>query len=528
MSDERRQELIDKLLSIIKASKQATDPVSDANREEPTDMTAPRKSKEQNTLLAALRDVAGATFQQSDILFEGTQLTVPERRTTRWAIKTLSEYERAQEEYIEFHRDFRYRPGDGAAATERALHVLTGSGGIGMAIKSFFGDIPPARITIPNGVDSTMSVPWGRLMVPLFQGDRDLGESYIHLGSYNDPEYGVLFRITAFVPKKYEPEVNGLFSLIQQELEENSIYKGQAVTGAEQPEFLDLSDVDPAKVIYSDDVMAQMNAHLWGPIRFAEQMRAHGIPTKRSVLFHGPYGTGKTLGGLLTAQVSVANDRTFIMCRPGKDDPFEVLQTAQLYAPATVFIEDIDTYSRSAGMAMDQMSLLLDKFDGIEAKSGGDIMVVMTTNHEKSITKGMLRPGRLDALIEIAHLDRNGVKRMVESHVEPDGLDDVDYDVLYAACEGYLPAFVAESVRRAMLASIVRGNGELLPLNTADLVNGAMSLRPQFDLMQQATEVETPPTLDAVFRQMVADAIDGMQVLRNEDEYEWATLTTQS
>ena len=263
--------------------------------------------------------------------------------------------------------------------------------------------------------------------------------------------------------------------------------------------------------------MAQMDAHLWGVIEHHDAMRAYGIKLKRSVLFHGPYGTGKTLGGMLTAKKAVKHGFTFILCRPGKDDPFEVMQTAQLYAPAVVFIEDIDTYARSEGMGHDRMSELLDKFDGIEAK-GMEILNVMTTNHEESITKGMLRPGRLDALIEISHLDRGGVERMVKSKVEPNMLDDIDYDLVFDACEGYLPAFVAESVDRAMLASISRGRGTLLPLTTADIRNGAMSLRPQFVLMEKATEVDNPPVFETIYKSMVRSAIVGMDIYDSQEE----------
>ena len=475
----------------------------------------PQKNKEQNAVLAALRKVSGANFQHSDLTFEGNRLIIPERWTTRKAISTISAFQDSQEQFIEFSRSYNYRPYDGAAATERALMVVTGTTGIAVKIPGFFGDTPPMRVTVAVGVNDAISVPWGRIAVPLFDNNNQPGEAWIELGGQRHPEYGLIFLISGWAPKKYEPEINGLFDLIQQELESYSIYKGKAITGAEQPEFLDLSEVDPTKVIYSDEVMAQMDAHLWGVIEHHDAMKKYGIKLKRSVLFHGPYGTGKTLGGMLTAKKAVEHGFTFIMCRPGKDDPFEVMQTAQLYAPSVVFIEDIDTYSRSEGMAMDKMSLLLDKFDGIEAK-GMEILNVMTTNHEESITKGMLRPGRLDALIEIAHLDRGGVERMVLSKVSDDMLDDIDYDAVFAACEGYLPAFVSESVERAMLASIVRGNGILLPLTTADIRNGAMSLRPQFVLMEKASEVDTPPIFETVFRNTIREAIDGMEVQNEE------------
>lgn len=475
------------------------------------------RTKEQNAIMNALREAGGSAFQESDIRREGTQIVLPERGTVGQHIATLEEFERAQEQHTTVYRDYMYRPLDGAAATERALVALTGTTGVQMPIQTFFGQQSPQRVTVPIGVGRTITVPWGKIHVPLFQDRKDDDPTYIQLGAYNHDEYGHLFRLSAEVPKKYVGHANGLFDLVQEELEQRSIYRGQAITGAAEPEFLDLSGIEPDKIIYSDDVIAQLDAHLFGVIRYADEMREHGVSLKRSVLFYGPYGTGKTLGGMRTAQVAVENGWTFIQCRPGKDDPFDVLQTAQLYAPAVVFIEDIDTYSRSSGMGLDQMSLLLDKFDGIEAKNH-EILAVMTTNHEESITKGMLRPGRLDALIEISALDRNGVKRMVESLVPSDMLDGVDYDLMYEACIGYLPAFVSEAVTRAKNASIVRGEGTLLPLTTADLINGAHSMRAQFHLMEKASEVELPPTLDTVMDTVIRKAVSGVEVYDFNEE----------
>ena len=143
------------------------------------------------------------------------------------------------------------------------------------------------------------------------------------------PAVGQLFALTISAAKQFEAQINSFFDIIQTELDERSIYRGKAINGAEMPDFLDLTSVDPAMVIYSDDVMEQMDAHVWGVLKYADSMRANNISLKRSVLFHGPYGTGKTLGGMLTAQVATANGGTFIVCRPGKDDRFAGLRTAK-------------------------------------------------------------------------------------------------------------------------------------------------------------------------------------------------------
>jgi transitional endoplasmic reticulum ATPase len=462
----------------------------------------PRKTKEQNAMLKALRELGGEQFQESSIERKGTKLVLPATMSPATAINTLQAFEAAEEETTAFSRTFNYRPWDGAAAFERAIRILTGTAGIGKAQLSFFGSTPPRRITVNVGLTDTIEVPWGTVSVPLF----DEGE--VSLGQVDDPEYGPLFQVVAYVAKKYSGAVHGMFNLIQSELEENSIYKGKAINGAEMPEFIDLNVVDPKTVVYSDDVMLSLDTNIWSMLRHSDTMRSEGISLKRSVLLHGPYGTGKTLAGVLTAREAVANGWTFLMARPGKDNVFEVMRTARLYSPAVVFVEDVDTLSRQSSTSFDTMAKLLDTFDGIQAK-GVEILNIMTTNHQDEITKAMLRPGRLDALIEIAELDLGGVTRMVQSLVEPENLDDINYEAVYDKMQGYLPAFVRESVDRAKLTSIA-ANGELRPLTTADLCNGAGQLRDQFDLMERADEVEQPQTLETAMTRVLKQSVSGM------------------
>jgi transitional endoplasmic reticulum ATPase len=508
-------EAMDKITALLnKMASAATDKAAlvEPNPPQQGETVTARKTIEEKKVLAALRDVAGVQFQQSSIERGGTKLRLPEKMTPIKAISHLNAFIEAEEEVTSFNRTFRYRPWDGAAATERAIRVITGTSGIGKAQQSFFGTTPPARHTINTGVNETIEVPWGGLTVPLFDGT-------LYLSGMNDPEYGVLFAISAEAPRKYGAEINGLFDLIQTELEERSIYKGKAFDGAEMPEFIDLTETDPTKVIYSDDVMVDLDTNIWSLIKHSDTMREEGVQLKRSVLLHGPYGTGKTLAGALTAQKAVAAGWTFVKARPGKDDPFKVMQTARLYAPSVVFIEDVDSFTRAgSGIGGDQMSLLLDQFDGIGIK-GLEVMNIMTTNHKELISKGMLRPGRLDALIEIAELDLGGMTRMVRSLVPEDRLDNVDYEQVYDKMSGYLPAFVAEAVSRAKLASISRGNGKLLPLSTADLSNGAMTLRAQYELMQTADESIAEPTLEKAFKGVVLDAVVGLNMFDVNEDY---------
>jgi ATPase family protein associated with various cellular activities (AAA) len=464
-------------------------------------MTA--RNKDQKTTLGLLEELAGKRFKESDITFEGTRLILPEKMAPKDAVKTLAAYIEAQEAENQFHRRFRYRPWDGAAAFERAVRKLTGMAGLALAS---FWEGPPSNISIQVGPNETLNVPWGNISIALFEG-------IVSLGSYRDPELGLLFSLTITAPKKYEAAIEGFFKLIEEELATGSIYRGKAFDGQQQAEFLDLSGVDPSKVIYSGDVRTQLHANVWALIEHTQAMKDHGMPLKRSVLLHGDYGTGKTLAAFLTARLSVENGWTFIYCRPGKDNLDEVMATARLYQPAVVFFEDIDAVSEGTDQDSTSVTRLLDVFDGISAK-GTQIIAILTTNHPDRIHKGMVRPGRLDAVIEFGSLDTAGVQQMVESVIQADRLSsDMDYEAISESMEGFLPAFVRESIDRTVRYSIARTGGSVSELCTEDFVAAARGLRPQLDMMTGAKEGKNRPSLDAAMSDVVRGILNNTLVL---------------
>ena len=155
---------------------------------------------------------------------------------------------------------------------------------------------------------------------------------------------------------------------------------------------------------------------------------------------------------------------------------------------------------------VDIVQQLLDAFDGITTK-GAEVMMVLTTNHPERINKAMLRPGRLDAVVEIGALDESGVQKMIEALVpEEDRESDLSYAAIHNAMEGFMPAFVKEAIDRAVRYSIARGDEQIL-LSTEDFVRAAEGLRVQLQMMVEATEANTNVSLDTQFKEMVRDAI---------------------
>lgn len=459
--------------------------------------TATATKSEKAKILATLTSLGGAQASDDDLEFKGTRLVVPKAWSVDKAVKVLQRYKQSQEQITTFSRSFRYRPWDGAAATARALKRVTGFSGLPKAMRSFFGSTPPALMTIPIGPHETMQVPWGAVEVPLLDGT-------LYLSDYTDEEFGLLFSLNVEAPRKHAAAIEGLFTVIEEELVERSIYRGKAFDGKTMPDFLNLEGVDRSKVIYSDVVEEQLDANIWGVMRHPEVMRRNDVPLKRSVLIHGPYGTGKTLAAHLTAQVAVETEWTFIQCRPGKDDILAAMATARLYQPSVVFFEDVDHVSSGEHTTIEQ---LLDVFDGIGAKST-EILAILTTNHPELIHKGMIRPGRLDAIIEVANLDQGGIERFINAKVDAEQLaPDLDLEAIAVAMDQYLPAFVSEAIDRTKRYAISRTGEDPVLLTTQDFVQAAEGLRTQFEMMNDAGEGAKLPTLDQSFKETTAAAI---------------------
>lgn len=457
-------------------------------------------AEEQKRLYSVLDELAGDRFTEDDIKHDGTQIVLPVNMDPKTAVAMLLNHIEQHDTVTEFSRSFRFRPWDVAAAFERAIRRLTGTTGIQRATYSFFGKQNPQRISVPISISESMDVPWGLIEIALFNGT-------VNLTTETHPDLGLLGSIIIECPREHRARVEALFMLVQDELDQRSIYKGKAFDGQVQPGFIDLGAVDPTKVVYSGEVIEQAQANMWSLLEHGDVMRELGIPLKRAVLLHGDYGTGKTLMAFITAQKAIENGWTFIYCRPGKDSFDDVMMTAQLYPKCVVFVEDVDNLVDPDGTGKDRVSVLLDLFDGITAK-GTELMIVLTTNHPENIHKGMVRPGRLDAVIHVGALDPVGIGVMIQAVVPEGMLGEIDIDPIGVAMEGYMPAFVKEAIDRAMRYAIARTGGVPEVLTTEDFVRAGEGLRPQLAMMEEASEGTPPDSIDAVIVRRFEQVLD--------------------
>lgn len=465
-------------------------------------------AKQQNrykAILDTLAELGGRVFHDDDITYEGSKLVIPKNMTLAQAKKFIEMKEAELEKETLFQHVFEYRPYDGAWCAWNFMKRTFGVvGHKDRLIQTMFGakSAPPEMISIPVGPGETDQVPWGRVTLPFMPGAIFEFETFYH------EDKGSLFWIRATAPKKYRFEIEGIFRGVENELRDRSLYRGKAFDGQENPEFIDLSSVDPRRVVYSQEVMAQLKANIWAQLRHTAEFERLQIPLKRAVLIHGPFGTGKTLAALLTGQEAAKAGWTFIKARPGRDNIFTVMQTARLYEPCVVFYEDIDQITDAEASDRSGVAQLLDVFDGIEAK-GTKILCVLTTNYPDKIHKGMARPGRLDAMIEIAELDAAGVEALVRTRLSPAELEDeIDWEAVFEAAVEYKPAFVTEFADRTM-RYVIAEHGALdgHKVGTKELVDAARGLRPQYEKMVGAKELEPHSAIERTIAEVTEEVL---------------------
>lgn len=440
----------------------------------------------------------------------GSKIVLPDGMSFETAMAVLQRNKDDAETPAVWDFKYNYRPDDGGYAAMRVLERLYGSAfGESMVVDGgMFGggeqEVPSQTRKVAISLTDNVEIPWGLVTVP-----SKPGLELIFCDRHPHPDYGKVFELHIKGPKKYKDEAARINLAIEEELASNSIYRGKALTGAKELKFFDLSAVDPAQIVFADDVQRDLSAKLWSILRYSDVVRGEGVSLKRTVLLYGPYGTGKTSAGLLTGQIAVAHGWTVIFAKTG-DSIEDVLKTARLYKRCVVFYEDVD---RDGKTDDDGLSELLDAFDGATAK-GTELVTVLTTNREKDVPQGMLRPGRLDTCIRIGELDRNGCERLARAIIPSHKLaSDVDFGLVYAAMDGYTPAFVREAVDSAKLYAITRLDGSSdYVITTDDLVAAAESLRTQFEAYMSAEEGEHVPQIELALAELVKRALDGGEV----------------
>lgn len=421
----------------------------------------------------------------------GSKLVVPEDATWDEAIESLQRKAQEEESTISFSEAIECFQWDGALALALAMEELFGYS-VSKPIMTWFGPIYPKMIAVRTSLTETVNVPWGRFTLPGVDG-------YVETAA-GEENGRYMFYIHAQVKKKNEAKVKALGKRTREIVKERSIYRGKAFsmkyiekiddnTGSKYKlpvvEFLDLRRVMEKPLIFSNSVNLAVEHNLFTPVERTEDCRKHHIPLKRGVLLAGPYGTGKTLAAMHTAYKCEENNWTFIYCSKTQELP-EAIRFAAQYAPSVVFCEDVDRVA--SGGRTNSLDNILNTIDGVDTKNS-EVVIVLTTNHLEDINPAMLRPGRIDALIEVKPPDAEAVQRLL--HLYGRGLipKDADLSAVGKELDGEIPAVIGEVCEKAKLAAIAMSPPGSDMVITADaLLAAAISMQPQRAALKAASE----------------------------------------
>lgn len=137
-----------------------------------------------------------------------------------------------------------------------------------------------------------------------------------------------------------------------------------------------------------------------------------GIPWRRGYLLYGPPGTGKT-----SIAYALAGELHLKLCAlsltNSKLNDQTIADLLQKTPPRSlILIEDIDAFF----VARDKQDLrievsfsgLLNALDGVAAQEGR--IVFLTTNHLDRLDRALIRPGRIDLVIELGNATREQLR----------------------------------------------------------------------------------------------------------------------
>jgi hypothetical protein len=371
-------------------------------------------------------------------------------------------------------------------ATERTFGWMHG-----VSKSSFFGKSNPKEIQVQtnliNGVVVEEQCFLGSFVIsPWDEADGDVGVS-------NGFGY-----IKLEVKKKFRKKVDEYFSEITKILQEESIYKGKSLKYTDgEFQFIEPM-VNPHIVLNREEELVIDNFIIKKLGRFKKQ----------TVLFTGPYGTGKTESAMRIGTEAVKKNITFVYCK-NPNDFSKLLVTMRNYLPGIIFLEDIE--SVGGGEKRDgKMNDLLNTLDGVETK-GAQLLTIFTTNHEKRINKALRRPGRIDIIVSFAFCTEDTIQKIMQAKFKGvQGADSLDYEYLSKVCPKVQGAVIAAICDRALDLAEYTNGGEI----TNEIVESSkVSMQYQIDFMAEDPEIIESPaervygTLMQGIRENIADLI---------------------
>lgn len=297
------------------------------------------------------------------------------------------------------------------------------------------------------------------------KADADLGVN---------PKTGIAF-LNIEVKRKFSKEVTEYFNLIREHLLKNSIYRGKSIVVTEgrfDVEFELIENKGSDRIVLNSDERHVIDTFVLDSVEDGG---------KRTYLFTGDYGNGKTEVAMQVGRHAVSKGISFFYLKDAKlfDN---VLNKLKQYSPAVLFVEDIDEIAGTEDRD-EQMNKILNTLDGVQTK-GNALTTIFTTNHINRINKALRRPGRIDLIVKFSNPNKESVRKIYDIYFqELNGFDELDMDAIVDKTPEAQGAVVAEIAKRVVKLHNKRGK-----ITTEEALACVVSMNYHIEIMNDNPE----------------------------------------
>jgi transitional endoplasmic reticulum ATPase len=203
------------------------------------------------------------------------------------------------------------------------------------------------------------------------------------------------------------------------------------------------------------------------PLKYPELYDLADIKPSKGILFYGPPGTGKTL---IAKAVASNSNFNFISIKgpellskwigESENAIREVFRKAKQVSPCIIFFDEVDAIFKKRSSESDpnvnerMVSQMLAELDGLELLEG--VIVIGATNRVSVIDEALLRPGRLDRIIEIPFPDTDSRKQIIQIYLrkKPVDNDSLLVDKLLELTTGFSGAEIEGLINSASILAL--------------------------------------------------------------------------